>query len=99
VLSAGFGEIGNVKLEGELKKVVLKHGMAMIGPNCLGVMNPEKRVDSIFFPFYKFGRPKAGEISLVTQSGAVGSCIADLAAYYGVGFAKFASYGNGNYYK
>ncbi len=32
---------------------------------------------------------------MVTQSGAVGSCIADLAAYYGVGFAKFASYGNG----
>ena len=95
VLSAGFGEIGNVALEEKLKKVVLKHNMAMIGPNCLGVMNPEKRVDSIFFPFYKFGRPNVGEISLITQSGAVGSCIADLAAYYGVGFAKFASYGNG----
>jgi acetyl coenzyme A synthetase (ADP forming)-like protein len=95
VLSAGFGEVGNVGLEETLKKVVLKYNMAMIGPNCLGVMNPEKRVDSIFFPFYKFGRPKVGEISLITQSGAVGSCIADLAAYYGVGFAKFASYGNG----
>ncbi len=95
VLSAGFGEVGNVELEEKLKKVVLKYNMAMIGPNCLGVMNPEKRVDSIFFPFYKFGRPKVGEISLITQSGAVGSCIADLAAYYGVGFAKFASYGNG----
>ena len=35
VLSAGFGEVGNVGLEEELKKVVLKHKMAMIGPNCL----------------------------------------------------------------
>lgn len=95
VLSAGFGEVGNHMLENELKKVVLKHKMAMIGPNCLGVMNPEKRVDSIFFPFFKFGRPKVGGISIVTQSGAVGTCVADLASYYGVGFSKFASYGNG----
>jgi len=95
VLSAGFGEVGNIKLEGQLKKVVLKYNMAMIGPNCLGVMNPAERVDSIFFPFYKFGRPHVGGISLATQSGAVGSCVADLAADYGVGFAKFASYGNG----
>jgi len=95
VLSAGFGEVGNFELEEELRRVVLKYDMAMIGPNCLGVMNPAERVDSIFFPFYKFGRPNVGEISLVTQSGAVGSTVADLAAYYDVGFAKFASYGNG----
>ena len=94
VLSAGFGETGEKKLEERLGKIVLKHGMAMIGPNCLGVMNPEKRVDSIFFPFYKSGRPRVGEISLVTQSGAVGTCIADLASYYNVGFSKFVSYGN-----
>ncbi len=95
VLSAGFGESGNVELEEKLKSVVLKYGIALIGPNCLGVMNPESRVDSIFFPFYKFGRPGVGDISIITQSGAVGSCIADLAAYYKVGFAKFVSYGNG----
>ncbi|MEM4272164.1 MAG: CoA-binding protein [Candidatus Bilamarchaeaceae archaeon] len=95
VLSAGFGEAGNTELEEKLKRVVLKYGIALIGPNCLGVMNPESRVDSIFFPFYKFGRPGVGGISIITQSGAVGSCIADLAAYYGVGFAKFVSYGNG----
>ena len=95
VLSAGFSEVGNIELENKLKKVVLQHKMAMIGPNCLGVMNTEKRVDSIFFPFFKFGRPKVGGISIVTQSGAVGTCVADLASYYGVGFAKFVSYGNG----
>lgn len=95
VLSAGFGESGNVELEEKLKSIVLKHGIALIGPNCLGVMNPESRVDSIFFPFYKFGRPGVGDIAIITQSGAVGSCIADLAAYYKVGFSKFVSYGNG----
>lgn len=95
VLSAGFGEVGNTKLEAELRKAALKHNMAMIGPNCLGVMNPEKRVDSIFFPFFKFGRPRVGDISIITQSGAVGTCVADLASYYRVGFSKFVSYGNG----
>jgi acetyl coenzyme A synthetase (ADP forming)-like protein len=95
VLSAGFGEVGEVELEKRLGEIVLKYNMAMIGPNCLGVMNPKKRVDSIFFPFYKFERPKVGGISLITQSGAVGSCVADLAAYYDVGFSKFVSYGNG----
>ncbi|MBD3397885.1 CoA-binding protein [Candidatus Micrarchaeota archaeon] len=95
VLSAGFGEVGNNKLEEKLGATVQRHGMAMVGPNCLGVLNPEKRVDSIFFPFFKFGRPNVGDISIITQSGAVGTCIADLASYYRVGFSKFISYGNG----
>ena len=95
VLSAGFGEVGNRKLEEELKKVVQKYNIAMIGPNCLGVMNPLKKVDSIFFPFYKFERPPPGDISFVTQSGGVGTCVADLASHYGIGISKFISYGNG----
>lgn len=95
VLSAGFGEIGREDLDEKLYKVVKKYKIAMLGPNCLGALNPAKRVDTLFFPFHKLGRPRIGDISFVTQSGAVGSCIVDMAAYFGVGFAKFASYGNG----
>ncbi len=94
VLSAGFREAGNYELEKELKKNAKKYQIALIGPNCLGVLNPHKRVDSIFFPIYKFGRPKPGSIAFVTQSGGVGSCVVDLASDFGIGFSKFVSYGN-----
>lgn len=63
--------------------------------NCLGILNPYQRVDSIFLPMYKLERPRPGGISLITQSGAVGTCVVDLAAHYGVGITKFISYGNG----
>ncbi|MEW5996057.1 MAG: CoA-binding protein [Candidatus Micrarchaeota archaeon] len=95
VLSAGFGEIGRKDLDEKLARIVKKYKIALLGPNCLGGLNPAKRVDTLFFPFYKLGRPRIGDISFVTQSGAVGSCIVDMAAYFGIGFAKFASYGNG----
>ena len=95
VLSGGFAEVGNTELENQLKKTADKYEIAVIGPNCLGILNPYKRVDSIFLPMYKLKRPRPGGISFVTQSGATGTCIVDLAAKYGVGVSKFISYGNG----
>lgn len=95
VLSGGFSEVGNVGLENELKEVADRYAMALIGPNCLGILNPYQRVDSIFLPMYKLKRPRPGGISFVTQSGATGTCVVDLAAQFGVGVSKFISYGNG----
>ncbi len=95
VLSGGFAEVGNVELEKQLKKTADRHDIAVIGPNCLGILNPYQRVDSIFLPMYKLKRPRPGGISFVTQSGATGTCVVDLAAKYGVGVSKFISYGNG----
>ena len=94
VISGGFSEIGNYKLEQELVKIAKKYDMAVIGPNCLGVVNPAMKVDSIFLPTYKMGRPSVGGVSFVTQSGAVGSTILDLVAREGFGISKFVSYGN-----
>jgi len=95
VLSGGFSEVGNTELENKLKKTADKYKMAVIGPNCLGILNPYHRVDSIFLPMYKLKRPRPGGISFVTQSGATGTCVVDLAAQFGVGVSKFISYGNG----
>ena len=94
VITGGFGEIGNHELEMQLVAVAKKHKIAVIGPNCMGVINPSKRVDSVFLPIYKLGRPHVGEISFISQSGAVGGCIVDLAARAGIGMSKFVSYGN-----
>ncbi|PIU81589.1 CoA-binding protein [Candidatus Micrarchaeota archaeon CG06_land_8_20_14_3_00_50_6] len=95
VITGGFGETGNVKLEQKLKQICGKYKIALVGPNCMGVINAQSRVDSVFLPIYKLGRPHSGGISFVSQSGAVGGCIVDLVAKDGIGMAKFVSYGNG----
>src|SRR5512143_528183 len=94
ILSGGFEEVNRNDLAARIRKTAMDSGMPVIGPNCLGVFNPYTKVDSIFLPMYKLERPKAGGIAFVTQSGAVGSTVMDLAAYYGVGISKFISYGN-----
>ncbi|MEM3364654.1 MAG: CoA-binding protein [Candidatus Micrarchaeia archaeon] len=94
VISGGFKEVGEVKRELELTKICRKYGIAMIGPNCLGIVNRKKHVDSIFLPTYKMKRPQLGKISFVTQSGAVGSTILDLIGESNIGVSKFISYGN-----
>jgi acetyl coenzyme A synthetase (ADP forming)-like protein len=94
VLSGGFGEVGQKDLEDQLKKIANDNDMAVIGPNCLGTLTVSSKVDNIFFPMYKLERPKAGGISFITQSGAVGTCVIDMAAKYGIGLEKFVSYGN-----
>jgi len=94
VITGGFGEVGNKAGEEKIKRLALDNDLALIGPNCMGVLNPAARVDSVFLPIYKMGRPHAGGISFISQSGAVGGCIVDLAARAGVGMSKFVSYGN-----
>ncbi len=95
IITAGFGEIGNHELEQELKDYLNKNGMRCIGVNCLGIFNPYNKFDSLFLPRYKLKRPEKGSISFVSQSGAVGSSIMDIATNEGHKFAKFISYGNG----
>ncbi|VVC04439.1 Acetate--CoA ligase [ADP-forming] [Candidatus Bilamarchaeum dharawalense] len=94
VLSGGFEEVNRTDLAQKIAEIAKKNNLPIIGPNCLGVYNPYTKVDSIFLPRYKLERPKAGGIAFVTQSGAVGSTVMDLAAFYGIGISKFISYGN-----
>ncbi|MEW6329069.1 MAG: CoA-binding protein [Candidatus Micrarchaeota archaeon] len=94
VISGGFSEVGNVALERQLVEVARKYNLNVIGPNCMGILNPAARVDSIFLPIYKLGRPRVGDIGFISQSGAVGGCIVDLVARSGLGVSKFVSYGN-----
>ncbi|MBI5797345.1 CoA-binding protein [Candidatus Woesearchaeota archaeon] len=95
IVSSGFKEIGNERLEYELSKLLTKYNIKSIGPNCLGVFDAHSALDSLFLPQEKLTRPKAGGISFISQSGAVGSAVLDLLAGENVGFAKFISYGNG----
>jgi acetate---CoA ligase (ADP-forming) len=94
VVSGGFAEIGEVKLQEELVRIANKYSIPVIGPNCLGVMDPRSRIDTLFLPTYKLDKPKIGGVSFAAQSGAVGSSILDIINNEGFGLARFFSYGN-----
>jgi len=94
VITAGFREIGGVGEERErkLKDLVRSHGMTMVGPNCMGVINtnPAVQMDATFAPT----PPLRGRLSFMSQSGALGVAILDHAKSLNLGFAKFVSLGN-----
>ncbi|HIJ98549.1 TPA: CoA-binding protein [archaeon] len=96
IISSGFKEIGSrgEKIESELKKIIEKYKINVIGPNCLGIFDTTSQVDMLFLPAYRLGRPQKGTIAFITQSGAFGSVILDWAAQEGFGISKFISYGN-----
>lgn len=94
VLSAGFGESGPAGRERELRlrQLVRNSGMRMVGPNCLGLLNtdPEVSLNATFAPTF----PPRGNISMLSQSGALGLAILDTVSTLGVGIATFVSVGN-----
>ncbi len=94
IISAGFGETGNTKLTNELKRLLDKYKIKVIGPNVLGILDAHSKVDCLFIPSYKMQRPKAGGIGFISQSGALGTAILDLVSSKHIGFSKFVSYGN-----
>ena len=94
VISAGFREIGGdgVARERQLVEIVHRHGMRMLGPNCMGVINtdPAFRMNGTFAPLM----PPGGKAAFVSQSGALGVSVLDYATELGIGIAQFASVGN-----
>jgi len=94
VITGGFGEVNNHELKDRLLENCRKHKIKMVGPNCLGIASTKENFDTIFFPIHKLRRPGYGRVSLVTQSGGVGSSLMAIASSMGVGINKFVSYGN-----
>jgi acetyl coenzyme A synthetase (ADP forming)-like protein len=94
VISAGFREVGGagVALEAELMETVRRHGMRLVGPNCMGLLNtdPDIAMNATFAP----NMPPPGHMSFLSQSGALGVTILDYAAEYGIGIRHFVSVGN-----
>ncbi|MCW5805243.1 MAG: GNAT family N-acetyltransferase, partial [Deltaproteobacteria bacterium] len=92
VISSGFAEVGDVEGERELRAIVREAGMRMVGPNCLGILStdPDVRVDATFAPAF----PLVGNVSLASQSGALGLMMLDFSRRLGLGIADFVSLGN-----
>src|SRR5688572_8909399 len=94
VISAGFREVGGegVERERRLVETVRRHGMRMLGPNCMGVINtdPAVRMNGTFAPLM----PPGGKAAFVSQSGALGVSVLDYATELGIGIGQFVSMGN-----
>ena len=90
IISAGFKEGGNVDLENSVRDICLKYDIALIGPNCLGIINPSLKLNASFAAF----TPEAGNVAFISQSGALCTAILDCATSMGIGFSKFISVGN-----
>lgn len=94
IISAGFKEVGGEGLEREeeVKAAARKHGITVIGPNCLGIINtdPKHTLNA------SFGRtmPRKGNIAFLSQSGALCTAVLDYAKSHRIGFSKFISIGN-----
>jgi len=98
ITTGGFAEIGEEgeKLQKQMLDTMRKYGINVIGPNCLGIYAPALGIDTMFLPEAKLKRPKAGKVSLFTQSGAFGAAFLDELSGLGTGrwVRNFVSYGN-----
>lgn len=92
IVSAGFKESSDAgaALEEELAKASKHYGMTVIGPNCLGIINPEAALNASFTQV----TPTAGPIAFVSQSGALCASVIDYSKDLNIGFSKFVSMGN-----
>ena len=92
VISAGFKEIGpaGVALEAQVMEQANRGNMRIIGPNCLGVMNPQIGLNATFASAIA----KPGKIAFISQSGALCTAVLDWSFKENVGFSKFVSIGS-----
>jgi acyl-CoA synthetase (NDP forming) len=90
IISAGFSEVGNKKLEEEIIEVGKKYEINILGPNCFGIANPYLNLDTTFSNL----SAKKGDIAFISQSGALWSYIADVSSSNNIRFSAFISLGN-----
>ncbi len=91
IISAGFREIGPTgkELERQIKEIALGK-LRIIGPNCLGIMNPLIGLNATFAG--KMARP--GNLGFISQSGALCTAVLDWSFPENVGFSSFISIGS-----
>lgn len=94
VISAGFREAGGegVARELALRECAARHGIRIVGPNCMGVLvtDPEVRLNASFAHV----APHEGSVAFASQSGALGEAILARSRDLGLGLSAFVSLGN-----
>jgi len=92
IITAGFKEVGEEgkKLEKQVIQIAKQAGIRVIGPNCLGVIVPAKKLNASFGG----DLPAVGCTGYLSQSGALLAAILDMANATRLGFSKLVSIGN-----
>jgi acetyltransferase len=92
IISAGFKETGaaGAELERQVLAEVRRSHMRLIGPNCLGLMNPRLGLNATFAG--AMARP--GNVGFISQSGALCTAVLDWSLRENVGFSAFVSIGS-----
>lgn len=95
VISSGFSEIGGdqgKQMQEDLLNICRKYGMRLIGPNCMGIIstNPAVSLNGQFSPL----SPGGGNLSFLSQSGALGIAVIQELNSLGLGLSSFISVGN-----
>lgn len=88
VITAGFREVGEEKLENEVIGIARKGGIRVLGPNTFGIITPE------FNATFTYTDVKRGNIGLVVQSGGLGVYMLNWAQKYRIGISYMVSLGN-----
>ncbi|KXB08227.1 hypothetical protein AKJ58_00540 [candidate division MSBL1 archaeon SCGC-AAA385D11] len=91
VMSGGFSEVGDEgkDLERELEEIIEEFNLHVLGPNCRGINNTVQNICASW-PLIT----KKGPISIISESGSIGSTLESRASRDNIGISKFASLGN-----
>jgi acetyltransferase len=89
IITAGLGH-GAGSMADAAEKAARKYGMRLVGPNCLGMMMPGVHLNASFSAHM----PVAGNLALISQSGAIAAGMVDWAAQRAVGFSGIVSIGD-----
>jgi acetate---CoA ligase (ADP-forming) len=93
IASGGFREMGaeGAALERECVRIAQACQMQLIGPNCVGLIDTHLPMNATFLAP---PGPPAGELALLSQSGAICAVVIDWARSQGLGFSRLISLGN-----
>lgn len=89
IISAGLGKGENSSFE-RARLAARNYGLRIVGPNCIGVLSPPVKLNASFAAHM----PKAGDLALISQSGAIVSGVVEWAATRNVGFSSIVSVGD-----
>ncbi len=92
IISSGFKEVNNegTALEEQIIEICRKYNVNLVGPNCLGIMDTHNNLNASFASQIA----SEGNISFMTQSGAIMAVILDYANEHNIGFSRIVSLGN-----
>ena len=89
IVTAGLGH-GPGSLADQTERAARATGMRLVGPNCLGVLAPAAKLNASFAA----SMPCAGDLALISQSGAIAAGLVDWASVRGIGFSALVSIGD-----